>query len=69
MATNLSIDPELLNKAVRMGGLPTKCATVTEALNEYIAKRSKQQLFDLMGTVDYDDDYDYKALRHSKYET
>ena len=37
MATNLSIDPELLDKALRVGGEKTKKAAVTQALLEFIA--------------------------------
>ena len=63
MATNLAIDPELLERAQRVGGERTKKATVTHALEEYIARRAQQQLLDLFGTVEWDDTYDYKAQR------
>ena len=39
MATNLAIDPELLNKALEVGGEKTKKATVNRALQEFIARR------------------------------
>jgi len=63
MATNLAIDPELLDEAHRIGGQRTKKATVTEALREYILRRRQQKILDIFGTVDFDPEYDYKAQR------
>ena len=63
MATNLAIDPKLLNEAHEIGGLRTKKATVTEALQEYIQRRKQIRAVRLFGTIDYDPDYDYKAQR------
>ena len=63
MATNLSIDPELLDKALRIGGEKTKKATVTRALHEFIARREQKKLMDLFGTLEWSDDFDYKHER------
>jgi hypothetical protein len=63
MATNLALDPDLLARAHEIGGERTKKATVTRALEEYIARREQASLADLFGTLDWDADYDYKALR------
>lgn len=63
VATNLSIDPELLNKALELGGERTKKATVNKALQEFIARREQERLLDLFGELDWDDDYDYKRER------
>lgn len=52
MATNLQIDPELLEHALRVGGHRTKRETVTEALTEYIQHREQLKILDLFGTVD-----------------
>ena len=38
MATNLSIDPELLDRALQVSGERTKKAAVTKALQEFIAR-------------------------------
>ena len=48
MATNLAIDPELLNRALEVGGEKTKKATVTRALQEFIARREQERLLDLL---------------------
>ncbi len=63
MATNLAIDPRLLDKAVEVGGERTKKATVTRALEEYIARREQARNLDLFGTIQMDESYDYKAER------
>lgn len=63
MATNLAIDDRLLEEALRVGGLRTKKATVTEALREYIQRRKQARILDLFGTIDYDPRHDYKKQR------
>ncbi len=63
MATNLAIDPELLNKALEVGGEKTKKATVNRALREFIARREQERLLDLFGKFDWDDEDDYKRER------
>ena len=50
MATNLSIDPKLLEEAVRVSGERTKTAAVVRALQEFIARRRQKGLLELFGT-------------------
>lgn len=66
MATNLAIDPELLERALRIGGEGTKKATVTTALQEYVARRERARIVETFGTLDWDPDYDYKAARSTR---
>ena len=63
MATNLSLDPALLEQAVKVGGERTKKATVTRALQEYIARRQQERLLDLIGKLEWDESFNYKAER------
>jgi Arc/MetJ family transcription regulator len=63
MATNLAIDDQLLNEALRVGGHGTKKATVTEALEEYIRRRKQAKIVDLFGKIDFDKKFDYKKAR------
>jgi hypothetical protein len=63
MATNLDIEPELLERAVEISGERTKTAAVRRALQEYIARREQQRLVELFGSLDWDQDYDYKVER------
>lgn len=63
MATNLSIDPELIERALAVSGERTKKAAVTRALEEFIARRRQKKLLELMGQLEWDEGYDYKAER------
>ena len=63
MATNLAIDPELLERAVEVSGERTKKAVVTKALQEFIARRQQRRVAELMGQLEWDDEFDYKAER------
>ena len=63
MATNLSIDPDLSEEALRLSGEKTKKAAVTKALVEFVARRRQKDLLDLFGQLDWDPAYDYKSER------
>jgi Arc/MetJ family transcription regulator len=63
MPTNLAIDDNLIEQAKIIGGHKTKKAVVTEALEEYIQRRKQLQILKLTGKIEYDEAYDYKALR------
>lgn len=63
MATNLAIDPELIERALEISGERTKKAAVTKALQEFIARREQKRLAELFGSLEWDADYDYKADR------
>jgi hypothetical protein len=63
MATNLSLDPDLLDRALKVSGERTKKAAVTRALQEFIARRQQKRLLDLMGRLEWDPGFDYKAER------
>ncbi len=63
MATNLSLDPKLIDRALELSGERTKKAAVTRALEEFIARRRQKRVADLMGKLDWDPNFDYKAER------
>ena len=63
MATNLDLDPELLNRTLAVSGETTKKAAVTLALEEFIARREQRKIVDLFRSLDWDPAYDYKAER------
>ncbi|MEM7048515.1 MAG: type II toxin-antitoxin system VapB family antitoxin [Acidobacteriota bacterium] len=63
MATNLAIDPDLLERAVEVSGVKTKTAAVTLALKELVARREQARIVELFGSLDWDPDYDYKTER------
>ena len=63
MSTNLALDPKLLDRALKVSGERTKKAAVTKALEEFIARRSQKKMLDLMGSLEWDESYNYKAER------
>ena len=63
MATNLSIDPALIERALEVSGERTKKAAVTRALEEFIARRGQKRVVELMGKLEWDPAFDYKAER------
>ena len=66
MATNLSLDPALIELTLKVSGERTKKAAVTRALEEFIARRKQRHLLELMGKLEWAASYDYKAERSRK---
>ena len=63
MATNLSLDPKLIERALEVSGERTKKAAVTHALQEFIARRKQKSIVALMGKLEWDEAFDYKKER------
>ena len=63
MATNLSLDPELIELALEVSGERTKKAAVTRALQEFIARRKQKRVLELLGKLEWDNSFDHKAER------
>ena len=63
---NVAIDNTLLNEALKISGLRTNKATVTQALEEFIRRRKRAKLLELFGTVKFDPKYDYKKQRRKQ---
>ena len=66
MASNLNLDQNLLDEALKIGGKKTKRETVNEALAEYIQRRKQKKILRLFGQVDLDPKYDYKTIRKKR---
>lgn len=66
MATNLSLDPKLIERALEVSGERTKVAAVTRALEEFIARRRQKALVELMGKLEWSRSFDYKKERSRK---
>lgn len=63
MATNLAIDPALLDRALAVSEEKTKKAAVTRALEEFIARRAQKRILELFGALEWEPTYDHKAAR------
>lgn len=62
-ATNLDIDPQLLDKALVISGLKTKKETVDLALREFVNRHKQPEILTLFGKMDPEPEYDYKKGR------
>ncbi|MDR1496472.1 MAG: type II toxin-antitoxin system VapB family antitoxin [Clostridiales Family XIII bacterium] len=63
MRTNIDIDDELMARALGVPGASTKKEAVDRALRLYVAHHSKKDIWDIKGTIEFADGYDYKAER------
>ncbi len=66
MATNVELEPKLIKEAQRIGGHKTKRETIESALREYVQHRKQADIIAMFGTIDFDEDYNYKASRKRK---
>lgn len=63
MGIRIDLDPDLVERVLQLSGERTKKAAVTRALQEFMARRSQKGLLELMGKLEWDDAWDYKAER------
>lgn len=61
MATNLAIDPDLLDRALKLSGERAKKAVVSRALQEFIAREEQPRVVELMGKLERDSSFGYEA--------
>jgi hypothetical protein len=61
--TPLNINDALLQEALALDDQITVDALVEKALREYIQRRKRLKVLTLFGSIDYDQDYDYKQQR------
>jgi Arc/MetJ family transcription regulator len=66
MATNLALDDNLIEEALKLGGYKSKKNTVNAALDEFIQHRRRLAVIEAFGTFDFDDSYDYKKERQAR---
>ena len=57
------IDPELLERAFKLGGELTREAVVTSALREFIARHEQSRVIEYLGRLEWDAACDYKSER------
>jgi Arc/MetJ family transcription regulator len=60
MRTNIDIDEDLLEQAFSVSRLRTKKELIHEALKEFIRLRSRKDLTELAGFIQFHEGYDHK---------
>lgn len=63
MISNLKIDEKLLKEALALSNHLTENQLIEDALREYVQRRKQQKILELFGTIDYEENYDYKQQR------
>lgn len=63
MPPRIDIDPELLDRAVRVSGAHDTSAVVTAALREFVARHERRRIIELFGQLEWDDSCDVKLER------
>ncbi|NET26756.1 type II toxin-antitoxin system VapB family antitoxin [Okeania sp. SIO1I7] len=63
MVTNINIDEKLLEEALVLSDYSTGNLLIEAALREYIQRRQQLKVLELFGTIDYEENYDYKQQR------
>lgn len=66
MTVNLQIDEALIQEALTLSNQQNERDVVEQALREYVQRRQQMKILDLFGTIDYDDDYNYKQQRNKE---
>lgn len=66
MRTNIVIDSDLMEQAMRVSGLSTKKEVVNRALLEFVQRRTRKDLAELQGKIRFAEEYDYKAQREGR---
>ena len=68
MRTNIDIDDALIDEVMKVANVKTKKEAVHLALQEFLKAKKKKDLFDLAGKIAFEDSYDHKALRRTRYD-
>jgi Arc/MetJ family transcription regulator len=63
MRTNIELDDDLIDEALRLTGARSKREVVDTALREMIARRKRPSIMELFGIGGLAPDYDHKAAR------
>jgi len=63
MRTNIVIDDQLMEEALKLSKAKTKKELIRKALEEFIRNRRRLNLKDIKGKIQFDEGYDYKKMR------
>ncbi len=66
MRTNIVLDDNLIEEALKLTDIKTKKGIIDLALKEYVENHKKKNLFELKSKITFDENYDYKKMREGK---
>ncbi len=66
MRTNIVLNDEIVEEAMKISGAKTKKEVISKALKEFVENRKRLNLLDLEGKIAFRKDYNYKSLREER---
>ena len=63
MRTNIVIDDELMEEALKISKAKTKKEIIHQALKEFVENRKRLDLREIKGRIKFAKGYDYKKMR------
>ena len=63
MRTNIVIDDQLMEEALKLSKTKTKKELIKKALEEFIQNRRRLNLKDIKGKIQFEEGYDHKKMR------
>ncbi len=63
MRTNVVLDDELIEQAMRISHIKTKREMIDLALREFVSRHSQKNILDLIGQELIDPEYDVRKVR------
>ncbi|MFW6128761.1 MAG: type II toxin-antitoxin system VapB family antitoxin [Candidatus Aminicenantaceae bacterium] len=66
MRTNVVLDDNLVEEALKLSNAKTKKELIHRALKEFVENRKRLNLLDLSGKIKFAEGYDYKEMREGK---
>jgi Arc/MetJ family transcription regulator len=63
MRTNVVIDDQLIDEALKLSKIRTKREVIHKALEEFVRNRKKLDLKEIKGKIAFSEGYDHKKLR------
>lgn len=64
MTKSIELDENLVQEVLALGQHSTINILVEIALKDYINKYKKEKIIELFGTIEYEENYDYKKQRN-----
>ena len=68
MRTNIELDEELVEEAFKYARVSTKKDLIHLALREFVEQRSRRDMRELRGKIEFHEDYDHTKLRAETFE-
>jgi Arc/MetJ family transcription regulator len=67
MRTNIELDDDLIARGLTLTGTKTKRQLVHLALEELVRSRSRKNLLDLAGRIEFREGFDHRLLRRRRH--